>query len=479
MNFSRFKSDPFYGKIKKAIGKYRLLDPGDRVVVAVSGGPDSVCLLSVLRALMKELKLTLHVAHLDHMFRGQESAAEARFVRELAEKLGVPATIEQFDVPSYCRERGLSPQTGAREVRYAFLERVASTSGASKIALGHTASDQAETLLMRLIRGAGVSGLSGIPLKREKIIRPLIEITRDEVLEFLREQDLSFVTDSSNLKPVYTRNRVRLELMPALKKFNPRVEEALSSAAVVLQDENEAMEAALAGILPAVVLREASTVRIRRDAFNALLPALQRRVLRAVMETVPGAGADLSFIQTEEILGFMAEAQTGRSMDLAGRLSLEREYDSFIFRTGLPPKTFLVALTVPGSTPLPEFSLEVETSVLEPAEKTQETEEKKEGNYLWQAAFDYDKIAPPLVIRNRREGDRFRPAGMVGSKKLQDFFTDEKVPRAKRDAVPLLLTGEDILWVIGMRTDGRFLPGPGTKKVLVVRILPSGERSKK
>ena len=161
--------------IKETIKKYHMLSPGDRVLVAVSGGPDSVCLLSLLQTLAKELELTLHLAHLDHMFRGKESADEALFVADLAKTLGIPATIEKFDVPAFCRERGLSSQEGAREVRYGFFQRIAASTGASRIATGHTADDQAETFLMRLVRGAGTSGLSAIPPMRENIIRPLIE----------------------------------------------------------------------------------------------------------------------------------------------------------------------------------------------------------------------------------------------------------------------------------------------------------------
>jgi tRNA(Ile)-lysidine synthase len=459
-------------RVQKTIKKFGMLSPGDRVVVAVSGGPDSVCLLSVLKELASEWDLSLHVAHLDHKFRGEESAAEALFVRGLAERFGMPATIESFDVPSYCRERGLSSQTGAREVRYEFLNRTANETGAQRIALGHTATDQAETLLMRLMRGTGVSGLSGIPPKRDRIIRPLIDATRDEVLEYLREQGLLFVVDSSNLKPVYTRNRVRQVLMPVLKAFNPRIEETLANEADLLRDEDEAMEARLAELVPAIIFREGETIHIRRDAFNALLPALRRRALRTALAMAPeGEAPDLSTAQTEEALGFMSEAQAGRAMDLPGGLSLEREYDEFVLRTKTLPKEFLARLTVPGVTAVPELSLVVGAGVLETTDGGRETTDEGGENYLWQAGFDYDKIALPLFLRSRRDGDRFCPAGMSGkSKKLQDYFTDEKVPRRKRDAVPLLATEQDVIGVVGMRTDERFLPGPETKRTIFVRI---------
>ncbi len=468
-------------KVKKTIGKYRMLAPGNIVLVAVSGGPDSVCLLSVLQALAKDLGLALHVAHLDHRFRGRDSADEAKFVAAVAEQLGIPATVEQFDVPAFCRERGLSSQAGARRVRYEFLARVAATIGAHRIATGHTAGDQAETLIMRLLRGAGVSGLAGIPPLRDKIIRPLLGVTREEVLEYLRQQGLAFVTDPSNLKPVYTRNRVRREIVPVLEQFNPRVIEALASAAAILRDEDEAMEAHLASIAPGILLREEHGVRIRREAFNALLPALRRRMLRMAVGLVAGDEAtELSSVRTEEVLAFASDARTGRAMDLPEGLALEREYDYLVIRPRKEPLEFTIGLAVPGVTALPGLFLEVETAVLDaplsselpfPQGRGNKEREFSEENYLWQAVFDYAKIALPLFVRSRRPGDRFQPAGMAGkSKKLQDYFVDEKVPRLKRDAVPLLCTKQDIIWVVGMRTDARFLPGPGTTRLLTVGV---------
>src|SRR5512147_1215675 len=236
-------------KINKTIRKHCMLERGDCIVVAVSGGPDSVCLAGVLRALARDYDLQLHLAHLDHMFRGAESAAEALFVKRLAEKLGIPATIEAVNVPDYCRERGLSSQAGAREVRYAFLNRVAGSIGAGKIALGHTANDQAETVLMRLIRGAGMHALAAIPPVRENIIRPLLDTTRGEILAYLNEENLTFVTDPSNEQPLYTRNRVRLEVLPTLEAINPRAVEALAAGAALLRDESAAMEELLVPVI--------------------------------------------------------------------------------------------------------------------------------------------------------------------------------------------------------------------------------------
>jgi tRNA(Ile)-lysidine synthase len=464
------RNDLFVEKIRRTIEKHRMISRGDRVVVAVSGGPDSVCLLSVLHVLANDLDLTLHVAHLDHRFRGAESAADARFVEGMAKDMGIAATVESRDVPAYCAERGLSAQAGAREVRYAFLRQCAKAIGAQRIALGHTANDQAETLLMRLVRGAGMPGLSAVPPVRENIIRPLIGITRTEVLAYLQEQGIDFRTDPSNRKPVYTRNRVRHEMLPVLERFNPNIIETLAAEAALLRDENEAIEAMLPEIMQKVVRREEEAVRIRREEFSLLLPALQRRVLRKAIELAAGDGAvDHSWIRTGEALGFAAEAQSGRSMEVPGGLILEREYGDLVIRAREQETAFCVPLAVPGEAVVPAAGLAIGTVLLEELPDPG----ADGGNYLWQAVFDYDKISLPLYLRNRRTGDRFCPAGMGGrSKKLQDYFVDEKVPKMGRSAVPLLATDQDVVWIMGMRTDGRFLPGPGTKRFLVVTAKP-------
>jgi tRNA(Ile)-lysidine synthase len=453
-------------KVKETIKKYSLLDPGDRVLVAVSGGPDSVCLLGVLRELANDLDLTLHIAHLDHMFRGKESADEALFVSELATKFGIPATVEKFDVPAYCLERGLSPQEGAREMRYAFLQRAAKTVGATRIATGHTANDQAETFLMRLMRGAGVSGLSAIPPARENIIRPLIEATRDEVMEYLKETGLAFVTDPSNAKPVYTRNRIRMEVLPVLERFNPRIVATLAAEAGHLRDEDEAIEGYCTTLADSILVRKENTVFVKRNDFNTLPPAFRRRLLKKASDLAGAESSGLSRIQIDETIAFMAAARTGRTMGLPPGLTIGREYDRFVISARSGTEGFSHVIVIPGVSVISELRMEIETLVVDPP-----PEEQEDKNYVWQALFDYDKIGPVLTLRNRHPGDWFRPTGMSGkSKKIQDYFVDEKVPRRKRDLVPLLCSGEDILWVVGMRTDERFLASEVTKRLLMVQV---------
>jgi len=457
-------------KLKKTVQKYGMLSPGDRVLVAVSGGPDSVCLLATLHALSGELGISLHIAHLDHMFRGKESADEALFVARLAEKLGLPSTIESIDVALLCRERGLSVQAGAREARYAFLTRTAETIGASRIATGHTATDQAETVLLRLLRGAGSTGLSGIPPMRGRFIRPLIESTREEVLEHLARSGLAFVTDPSNAKPLYTRNRIRLELMPVLSRFNPRIVETLAAEAALLKDESEALDLSVETAAQTITKKRGEGFVVQRGAFLALPPAIKRRLLRRLADALAEGPSGLSRVQVDEALQFMTTAPTGRTMRLPAAFKIERTYEQFIIGPSTAAASFTYELTVPGMTPVPECGIEVEAVLCS------DRETPPDSNYYWQAFFDYDKIGLPLQVRNRRPGDRFQPAGLDGkSKKLQDLFVDTKIPRRQRDTIPLLCSGTEVLWIMGMRIDQRFLAQANTKQRLLVRVKKQAE----
>lgn len=459
--------NPMLKKLRRTIEKHAMVRPHDIVLVAVSGGPDSVCLLSALHQLSLEYHFKISVAHLDHQFRGAESADDARFVAELAARFCVPATIESVDAPRYCREHGLSNQQGAREVRYRFLEQLADKLGASRIATGHTADDQAETLLMRLIRGAGPAGLASIPPVRDAIIRPLLCVTRAEVMRYLSDQNLPFRTDSSNLKPCYTRNRIRQEVMPVLRGFNPRIVETLAAEAAMLREEDHAITAWLLGIVEMRTCEDSDAVSIKRDVFETLPVAFQRRLLRLLLGQVGEEVSVLSRGQLEGALAFMCTAPTGARHRVTHRIELAREYNRFLLYVPTTPISFRRELLLPGTTAIPEAGVMVETAFADPCDDGQ-----NRGNYRWQAAFDYDKIAAPIFARARRPADRFCPAGMRGRhKKLQDFFVDARVPRRKRDAIPLLCAGDDILWVVGLRTDERFIATPMSKNVLHVRVV--------
>ena len=458
------KTDRLINKVKDTIDRYGMLKKGDNVLVAVSGGPDSVCALEVLNAIKDEYSLSLHVAHLNHKFR-KEAEKEAEFVRRLAEEKGIASTIEAIDVKEYCIKKGLSKQEGAREVRYDFLKKAADKIGAAKIATGHTADDQAETFLMRLIRGSGASGLSAIPPVRGRIIRPLIEIKKSEALGFLKENNIRYVKDPTNIKPVYLRNKIRLELLPLLvKKYNPNIADTLCREADILRED----ESFLNGIADAifkemVTVQEKDSITLNYLRFNGLHPAIKKRVVRRAVSELTGGLKKISYQHI--ISAIDAIKNTGKGVDLPDDIRIERDYNSLYVRVVKAESARIqeaVHIEAPGTTGVPYFNIKIEAII----NKMAVVSEKADTGL-----FDLDKISLPLFVRGRKEGDYFYPAGMKGRKKLKEFLIDHKISRVEREKIPVLIDkNNDILWIIGLRVDERFRAKEDTKRRLILRI---------
>lgn len=448
------------------------LRPEDKIVVGVSGGADSVCLLHLLRQLSSRCQLTLHVAHLNHRFR-PEAEQEADFVKRLCEDWGIPMTVSSLPVPRICKERRLSKQEGAREVRYAFLKEVAGAVGARWIALGHTADDQAETFLMRLLRGAGSQGLGAIPRLREgMIIRPLLVISRKQILDELSREQISYMEDPSNQQEIYLRNRVRHRLLPLLGEYNPKVKEVLLREAELLQEENDFLTRYTEELIPRLVVeKEKASVSFDLEPLRSIHPALQRRIVRWGLDQLHPGLKGIGFDHIETVLLKALAGRTGKVYPLPHHLWVEKGYTQLVLRKSplkeetaasrsSPPEVILFPSPVPID--LPEWGLRLSVSL----------HRKRENRSVFStcaASLDFDRISNPLTLRGWRPGDSFVPTGMGGKhKKLQDLFVDAKVPKSKRASIPLLTCPEGILWVIGLRTDDRFRATEKTKKVLIV-----------
>lgn len=455
----------FLKKVKETIREYRMISPGDKVLVAVSGGPDSVALLRSLDLLREELDISLHVAHLDHRFRGEESAEDARFVVEVADKLGISVTAEAIDVPDLVRRTGLSEEECARRVRYEFLDRTAERVGASKIALGHTADDQAETVLMRLIRGSGTHGLSGIPPVRSgRFIRPLIRIGRKEVEEFLAELGQTYRIDSTNLKPIYTRNRIRLELIPLLARYNPNISSVLARTGEILAAEDELLsQIAEEELRRRLIEGDQGYVRFSIVGFDGLHIALRRRIVRRTIEMAKGNLLDIDLSHVSSVLRMISGEKPNAEADLPG-VRVERRYSELIAtvhpREDKPRYEY--RLDLPGEVEISEAGVRLIAEVRDEKPELPVSEEI--------AVLDLERLSPPLIVRNRRPGDRFRPLGMKGSKKLKDFLIERKVPIEERDKVPILISNGEIVWVVGYRIDERFKVRNETRRVAVIQV---------
>ena len=451
---------------------------GRRLLVAVSGGADSVCLLHVLHGLGDELGLTLHVAHLDHRLRGSESAAAARYVARLAKRLGIPATVERRDVAGYRREHRLSLEEAAREVRYRFLAEPAGAVGAGWEATGHTLDDHAETVLMHLIRGSGTTGLRGLRTLSKwrsgdaavTILRPLLEVGREETTEYCRRRRLRPSVDSSNRSLSPTRNRLRLRLLPQLREYNPRIVEALVRTAAVAADDLAIVDAEIERQWQQVARLEGETVILDRRALGELPAGVRRGLLRRAAGTVRGDLKDIEARHVEEMLA-VAELPPGRAIDLPGGLRFAVEYDRYLIGDDpgavcpLPELVGETDIKVPGTTDIPGWRIRVEALPVGALEAL-------DANDGFVAYLDAAVVGSKLMVRSRRRGDSFRPLGMAGDKKLGRFMIDARIPRAWRSRVPVVVAGglevagDRIVWLAGWRIDDGAKVTSGTERAL-------------
>ncbi len=327
----------FLDKIKSTIKKHNMLQKHDRILAGVSGGPDSITLLHVLNSLKKEYSLNIVIAHLDHKFRGEESAADRKFCEGLAKKYNLEIMWEEIDVPGIAKEKGISPEEAARLARYDFFKRAAKEKNIDKIAVGHTRDDQAETVLMRIIRGAGMKGLGGIsPVKEmmgNKIIRPLIEVSRKDVEDFIAEACLRFKKDSSNEKTIFTRNKIRLELIPLLEKdFNPNIKEVLSNMAENLQVENEFLSRYAKRKFKSVSKIKQEEIFIDLKKFKKLPEAVRKRVLRASLEELKGDLRRLTYQHWKEMEELIDSRPVNSIVDLPAGISITKDRANIILK---------------------------------------------------------------------------------------------------------------------------------------------------
>jgi tRNA(Ile)-lysidine synthase len=459
-------------RAEEAIGRFGLLSGGEAVLVAVSGGQDSVALFDVLRQLAPAMRLRLAIAHLHHGLRGAEADGDEALVRRLAESAGAAFRARRLDVPALARESGRSFEEAGREARYEFFESVRRELGADVVALGHTASDRAETLLMNLLRGTGLDGLGSIPPKRGHIVRPLILATREETLAHCRRKGLELAVDRTNLAPGHLRNKVRLELLPLLERKYVRGAAAHIARAAELAHE----EAQLLGELALQALSEASVesgpghITLDLGAVGSMPEGLARRVLREAIRATSGDVRDLQYNHVRDIMRLIKGGRTGASLGLPGGVTVERTYGEVRIarhRAVEPsPGSVEVRLPLAGEVAVPALGVRVRSEVHDG-----KPEALPRGKS--QATVDANAAGEALVVRNWRPGDRFCPLGLGGEKKLQDFFVDAKVPRAERTRVPIVARADGrIIWVVGHRLDEQAKVLASTSRVLVLTASP-------
>lgn len=463
-------------QLVRTVRQHQLFVSGHHVVVAVSGGPDSIALLSLLHRLAPSWRLTLTVAHCNYGLRGEESDADEAFVSTFCRERQLNLVTNR---PSLATRRHRSSlQAAARDARYDFMKQLANELGADRIAVGHTANDQAETVLMWLLRGAGLTGLAGMPYAREdRIIRPLLIATREEVLAYLDHEGLTYRHDSSNEKPLYHRNRIRKELFPVLTQLAPAAVRVLRRQADLLREDQQYLEQVTDTLVSALVSRESHGVqRVDRRAFTDLPIALQRRLARAMLRTYDEEERASSLAVVESVRRVFLKEENGIRLVLKqvvvtldqgvvrfSPIGSDRSNPIDADQTKREIRTVSVPSMVSWAGTNQEIHVQRMTRCAADELGRLPTQDR--------ALFDADRFSEPLAVRAWQVGDRFFPYGMKGkSKKLQDFFIDKKVARHGRGKVPLLVAPEGILWVVGMRQDERFVVRNGTTQCLVVSV---------
>jgi len=462
-------------KVRQYIEKNNLLKSGDRVLVGVSGGVDSLCLFHLLCSLAVDMNFSLCAGHLNHGFR-KEASADLEYVRSLASQWKVSFYGSFVDVPHYVREWGWSAQETARFFRYRVLLKAAHTLGANKIALAHHADDQVETVLMNLLHGSGLEGLSGMDASRSwkgvAIIRPLLDSTKNQIEDYCTENNLEPAEDLSNYKNVYRRNKVRLELVPYLEKeYNPRIREALWRTSCLANADNEYLHHQTRQLWQKLLVSQERTKIVLDGKALAMAPlSLQRRIVRKAWQMMLPSGYAPGMQHVEEVIELCSKGETGKEVDLPGKVRAYNAHErKLVFarvvekgRGGIKP----IKLDVPGSVILSEKGEKIEAQVKSPEELSWPPQSSRE------AYLDLEKIILPLQVKSRWSGARFAPLGMEGqTKKLKDYFGDRKIPSRERDTYPLVVSGDEVIWIVGMDISHHYRVTDKTRCVLVLKYI--------
>ena len=453
-------------KIEAYMEQHHMIEEGDVIIAGVSGGADSVCLFYILEKYCKQKHAQLEVVHVNHGIR-EDAACDAEYVRRLCENAGVMFHLYEKDIPTLAQQWGVGSEEAGRRVRYEAFEEVRSEFGEKgKIAVAHNRNDQAETTLFHLLRGSGLTGLSGILPVRDRIIRPLLCVERKEIEAFLTENEKKWCIDFTNGENTYTRNKLRNVVFPYVEKeICAQSVSHIASAAEELAQVREYVEDMTAEAEKKVLFKENNAVRIQVDAFKSLHSVIQKQLLLKALAYLVPSRKDFGSVHIYDLLGLF-EKDSGKQLHLPYKLTALREFDRVsIGRFEVEPNSKWSAVApLPGKIEL-ESGKYMEFTVFS-ADKLERIEQKTYTKW-----FDYDKIVNRLIVRKREAGDYLTINAQGAHKTIKEYFIEEKVPRTERDSRILLADGQHILWVIGMRISEAYKVTEHTKTVLQVAIL--------
>ncbi len=441
--------------VKEAINRYNLLEKGDKILLAISGGPDSMALLHIMRMLQAEYELSLCVAHFDHGIR-EESFRDAEFVESECRKLGLKFVMGKGRVPELKESLGISLEDAARRARYSFLLDMAEKLGMNKIATGHTADDMLETLILRIARGTGLSGLSLIKPKTGKIIRPLILLTREEILKFLSEEEIPYVVDRTNFELKYKRNFVRHKIVPLLKELNPDILKIVAKERDVWEEENNALEDLAQKYYDRYSKEEKGMIILNCKELKSYHTGFLKRVFRCVIKEAKGDLTKIKKEHLDNLVMLLKEKMSGKEIDIPG-LKVKKSYDELFFIREEINLEKEKVFEVPGELNFNGYKL-----------KAHFTDERIIGDGKRIAVFDADALSLPLKVRSRQPGDKMMPFGLSEYKKLKEIFIDDKIPLYLRDLLPVVISGEEIIWVPFVRQSNHGKITEKTRRFLVL-----------
>lgn len=457
-------------KVIETVRREGLIEKGDRVIVALSGGPDSVCLIHILSKISKEYGFTIYAAHFNHQIRGLAAHRDALYSMELCDSLGIRCFLKSVDVPSYAKEKKLTMEEAARILRYEMLFQLKKETGSDKIAVAHNLDDQAETVMMRIMRGTGLNGLKGMDYRRpDGIIRPLMDVLKADIEKYCKDNQLEPRIDHTNLEDEYTRNKIRIHLLPYIEKeYASNIKEILSRMANSLREDSQYIESTADEIYERVSsVIDRDTVRIDLDLIESEDISITKRILRNAYRQIEGSYNGLETVHLDGILDLIQSPRKEARINLPKGIIADRKA-SYLYITRNEIKTELIEyeieIPINSSIIIEELGIKVE------AQKISKEKSKLFSTGNCTKSFDVEKISGKLTIRNRRNGDKIKPLGLGGTKKVKDILIDSKVPLEKRNSVPVICDEEKILWLAGYCMSDEAKISDSTKDVVRISI---------
>jgi len=451
-------------RVKKTIQEYKLLERKDRILIAYSGGVDSTGLLNLLFELREEWSFELFLGHFNHKLRRTADEDEG-FVRCMAQKYSLPLFVGSKDVRSYARKNKLNIEEAGRKLRYDFLKKTALKIGKAKIATGHTMTDQAETFLMRLMRGSGLRGLSGIfPLVEGIVVRPLIQIERPDIETYLMEAGIEFRIDESNLDRRFLRNRIRIDLIPYIKQnFEPEIVCSLGRIASIIRDEDSFLEKIAQEKAKRAISKKNNRISLEVKPLSSLPRAMARRVVRDFISELRGNLREISFEDVESVLCL----REGKEFPLRKDHVLRREQGQIFLKNKIPPKIrYEYRWEGKGTLEIKELKLKFERKRIKRGKSLPNDFDDQTRAFL-----DLGKLKFPILVRNRKEGDRYQPLGAPGQKKLKEIMRAKGIPLSERERRPVFLSGDEIIWILGLPVSDKFKVEEGTRDIFAIKKL--------